>query len=98
MSTTPKTTAQRIRRDVERAKGPESGSVVRFVRHFAPEVAAERNIPEAITYAAIYVGGFWYYTGRGNLGRSRSTHADFVDMLASENISGVEVATGWEEV
>lgn len=91
-------TVTRLRKDVARSKGPEEGAVVRFKRHFAPEVAAQRDIPEAITYAAIFVGGFWYYTGRGNLGRTRSTHNDFVDMLASASISDVEVATVFEEV
>lgn len=97
MSTTIKT----LRRDIERAKGVPEGSVVLFTRTLPErrdEMAMTIRPALRLSYAAIFVGGKWHFTGAGGLGRSQMTHARFLDLMAEPEISEVRLVTETAEV
>lgn len=95
-------TIKAIRKEVARTKAIEEGTVVKFDRDMTVSgQAVLRNVPnfpETITYAAIFVGGRWYLTGKGRLGNEALTTRDFFDRLAEPDVSNVQVATGFEAV
>lgn len=87
-----------LRAEAKRAKGIKPGTVVRFDRTLPASFAENRSIPDTITYAAIFVGGKWYFTGRGGLGNEAMNSREFYDRLALPDIANVQVATEYEEV
>ena len=90
--------AARLRRDLDRAKGPEVGSVIRFdsVSPAGYHECEERRY----TYAAVFVNGHWYVTGaHGFSGEHSFTHGEFVaKVLAHEGVQNIAIATDFEVV
>jgi hypothetical protein len=91
-----------LTREIRRAKGVQEGTIVRFERDMEQSgqsvLRNVPNFPKSITYAAIFVGGRWYFTGRGGLGTSAMTNREFLDRMAEPDISNVRVATDFERV
>lgn len=87
-----------LRRELTRAKGVEEGTIVRFDRTLPESFAENRQIPVTITYASIFVGGKWYFTGRGNLASQALSSREFFDRMAEPDVSNVQVATEFEAI
>lgn len=88
-----KTIIETLRKQVEKQRGVEEGTILRFVRTIPHYQTRELT---RYTYAAIFAGGRWFFTGRGQMGASAKTHAEMVEILADPTISDVEVATEFE--
>lgn len=92
-----------LRKEVKRTK-VEPGTVVTFDRtiHTAWNAMRQEAMPlpedetKVITYAAIFVGNRWFFTGKGQLGNERMTTRDFLERMGEEDISNIRVATGFE--
>lgn len=84
---------------VKRAKLPE-GTVVLFDRQINKvwnEMRREAMpLPsgetKTLTYAAIFVGNRWHFTGAGRLGTSKMKHLEFAERLSEDDISNIRVA------
>ena len=89
-----------LRREVKRAKGVESGTVVTFDRtiEFLEGIRRDEKVVRTFSYAAIFVGGRWYFTGQGGLGAAAMTNRQFLDRMADEDISNVRVVTESEAI
>lgn len=97
------TAAKTLRREVTRAKGVAAGTVVTFDRDMTHEngesvIRNVPNFPSTITYAAIFVGGKWYFTGRGRLGQSAMTNTEFLARMAESDIFNLAVVTDTEAI
>lgn len=90
--------AAQLRKDVDRAKGPEAGTVIRF-ESVSPDGCHECE-QRRYTYAAVFVNDRWYLTGsQGFFGTHSFTHDQFVaNVLAKEDIENIFVATDFEAV
>jgi len=53
---------------------------------------------KTITYAAIYVGNRWFFTGKGRLGNERLTTRDFLERMAEPDITNVWVVSTAEQI
>lgn len=100
MSNTPPTeVAALLGEQVQRAKLPE-GTVVIFDRtinkSWDPLRMEAMPLPngefKVITYAALFVANRWFFTGQGELGRSKMKHLQFVERLSDDDISNIRVA------
>lgn len=91
-------TTKSLRKDVNAARGVEAKSVIRFDRTFTTRdnLRDEEGPEMTVTYAAIFVAGSWFLTGRGRMASRSYTHREFVDLLADPGISNIEVATEFE--
>ena len=98
-----------LRKAVDNAKGPEDGTVVRFVRTVPGEYDPLRDQQvvvrkQRLTYAALFIAGSWYLTGHvgphtpGYRGTRILNQQAFVELLAKPTVSDVEVATAFEWV
>lgn len=93
-----------LRREVKRAKGVESGTIVTFDRLITETSRGvlirneEGDIGKVFQYAAIFVGGYWFFTGQGGMGSDRFTNAQFLERMAQADISNVRVATEFEAI
>lgn len=95
-----------LQKEVKRAKGIESGTVVTFDRFIEKRYNEMERRTELIaggegknfTYAAIFVAGRWYFTGEGRLGNSKMTTREFLERIAEEDISNIRLATAFENV
>lgn len=87
-----------LRKDMANAKGVTPGTIIRFDRTFATrdEMRMTEGPEVTVTYAAIFIAGHWFLTGVGRMASKRYTHRDFVDLLADDSISAIEVATEFE--
>lgn len=90
-----------LRKVVNRPK-IEPGTVVRFTVTFGADLLME--VPgETYQYAAMFVNNFWYLTSQrevsplddGSVIRPRLNQHGFEQVLASPQVSGVEVASDW---
>ncbi|MEG2887280.1 MAG: hypothetical protein RR853_09155 [Aurantimicrobium sp.] len=63
-----------------------------------PEYGPLRTEEKTLTYAALFVGGRWFFTGKGSLGTSKVKSSKLIEMLSEPNISNVKVATGFEPI
>lgn len=78
-----------IRKQVTKAKGFPTGTVVRFDRAYGNRT---------LTYAAIAItGGEWYITGTYNYENS-FTNSEFMELLARDEVSNIATATGWDTI
>lgn len=95
-----------LQKEVKRAKGIESGTVVTFDRFINKRWNHMRQEAELLpdgegknfTYAAIFVGGRWFFTGAGRLGNSQMTTREFLERIAEEDISNIRLATEFANV
>jgi len=89
-----------LSREIRRAKGVKSGTVVTFTRtiEFVEGIRRDEHVTRTFDYAAIFVGGRWFFTGKGGLGQSALTNREFLDRMAEPDISRVRVATNFERV
>lgn len=93
-----------LRREVKRAKGVEAGTVVTFDRLITETSRGavirndEGSIGRTFAYAALFVGGYWFFTGQGGLGGSRFTNSEFLERMAQADISNVRVVTESEAI
>ncbi|AUG84853.1 hypothetical protein PBI_DISMAS_56 [Microbacterium phage Dismas] len=92
-----------LRKAVDAAKGPAEGTVVRFVRTVSGEYDPIRDQQVVVrkrrlTYAALFVAGSWYLTGTTREASRPTSHRAFVELLASPEVSQVQVATAFETV
>lgn len=86
-------TTKTLRKQVNTARGVTEGTILRFVRTLPHYQTRELT---RYTYAGIFAGGRWFFTGRGQLGASAKTHAEMIEILADPTVSDVEVATEFE--
>ncbi|UVK61372.1 hypothetical protein SEA_GINGERBUG_37 [Microbacterium phage Gingerbug] len=89
-----------LRREVKRAQGVDAGTVVTFDRTitFLEGIRRDEERVQTFSYAAIFVGGKWHFTGRGGLGQSALTNREFIDRMAESDISNVRVVTESEAI
>lgn len=93
-----------LRREVKRARGVDAGTVVTFDRTITETSRGvtirddEGNIGRTFAYAAIFVGGFWFFTGTGALGSARFTNREFLERMAEPDVSNVRVVTESEAI
>lgn len=87
-----------LRREVKRAKGVKAGTVVTFDRTitFLEGMRRDEERVQTFSYAALFVGGRWYFTGKGGLGNEAMTNSAFIERMAAEDISNVRVVTETE--
>lgn len=98
-------TLKYLRKEVSRTQ-VEEGTVVTFdrtvTRGFDPLRSREYDLREedgkTFTYAAIFVGNRWFFTGKGQLGNERMTTRDFLERIGEADISNVAMATKFEEL
>lgn len=93
-----------LRKEVNKNK-IEDGTIVRFTRTITKRYDEMRReavpIPDGeqvLTYAAIYAGDRWNFTGAGHLGREKLKTRDFLDRLSESDISDIQLATAFEDV
>lgn len=93
-----------LRKEVNKNK-IEDGTVVRFTRTITRHYDEMRRetvpIPageQIFTYAAIYAGDRWNFTGSGQLGREKLKTRDFLDRLSESDISDIQMATEFEDI
>lgn len=98
-------TLKYLRKEVARTQ-VEEGTVVTFDRLVDRRYNQIRREVELInedegktfTYAAIFVGNRWFFTGKGQLGNERMTTRDFLERIGEADISNVKMATKFEEL
>lgn len=57
-----------------------------------------RTEEKTFTYAALFVGGRWFFTGKGSLGNSKIKSHKLIQLLSEPNISNIRVAAGFESI
>lgn len=82
----------RIRKDLTKKQAIADGTVMRWVHVY------ERG--GRFTYSALYTGGFWHITGKGERYPTPISHDDLMSRLvnAGHRIFDLEVASTWKEV
>lgn len=87
-----------LKKALQRAKGVDEGTVIRFDVCFEADLLRRENA-KRYNYAAIFTGGKWYLTGDRGLdqGKTNFTFEELMTILATdERVESVEVATGFE--
>lgn len=84
--------ATELRDALDQRKGPEDGTIVRFVYEF--DQAPKKKDRTQYTYAAIWIAKTdrWYVSGQGDSLNKAYTHAAFLDLLAKSNAVSADVA------
>lgn len=96
-------TVKFLRKEVAKNKVDE-GTVVTFDREINKVWNSMRQeampLPDGetkiFTYAAIFVGNRWFFTGKGQLGNERMVTRDFLERMSEPDISNIKVATKFE--
>lgn len=97
------TLLKQLREAIDRAKGPEAGTVVRFELVHRPsgrDADTEMSASRRYTYAAVFANNRWYVTGKfGFHGEHSFTHGRFVsDVLANDEVENITIATEYTTV
>lgn len=98
-------TVKFLKREIAKSK-VEEGTVVIFDRTINTRWNGMRQeaelLPEGdsktITYAALFVGNRWFFTGKGRLGNERLTTRDFLERMAEPDISNIQVVSVVENI
>lgn len=89
--------AEQLRKQVDRAKGPAAGTVIRFDSVVAGSGSREER---RYTYAAVFANSHWYLTGtQCYFGAHSFSHDRFVsEVLAHEGVEDIAIAAEFEAI